>query len=99
MSSPLAKGIVLMLVSTIFFAAMNALIKYLTLLGYSSMENVFFRAFFMLLSMWSLVVFAPVIRHFAPTFQIPVLRAKKRGGLRRIFLRGALGGGCEYGIL
>ena len=58
----IAKGIVLMLLSTIFFSAMNAIIKYLNILGCSSMENVFFRAFFMVLSVWSLVAFAPTIR-------------------------------------
>ena len=88
----LTKGIILMLISTIFFALMNALVKYLNLMGYSSMENVFFRAFFMLLSMWSLVAFAPLLKHYIPSFQAPKLRAKKKGGLKHIFVRGVLGG-------
>lgn len=70
MFNPLiAKGIALMLLSTIFFAIMNAIVKYLNLMGYSSMENVFFRAFFMVLSVWSLVAFVPVMSHFSPKFK------------------------------
>ena len=91
-NSTLIYGIFLMFVSTIFFAAMNAIIKYLNLMGYSSMENVFFRAFFMLLSVYSLVLFAPAIKHFVPKFQAPQLRAKKKGGFKHILLRGLLGG-------
>lgn len=90
--SHLNKGILLMLLSTIFFALMNALIKYLNILGYSSMENVFFRAFFMVLSVWSLIAFAPLIRAVAPRFKAPQIRAKRKGGFRHILIRGALGG-------
>lgn len=91
-NSLIAKGIVLMLLSTIFFALMNAIIKYLNILGYSSMENVFFRAFFMVLSVWSLVAFAPVIRAILPRYKMPQIRAKKSGGFRHILIRGVLGG-------
>lgn len=89
-----------MLLSTIFFAVMNAIIKYLTLMGYSSMENVFFRAFFMVVAMWSLVAFAPVIRAISPRYKTPQIRAKKKGGFHHILMRGALGGvavsACYY---
>lgn len=89
-----------MLLSTIFFAVMNAIIKYLNLMGYSSMENVFFRAFFMVVAMWSLVAFAPVIRAIAPRYKAPQIRAKKKGGFHHILVRGALGGvavsACYY---
>ena len=88
----IAKGIALMLLSTFFFALMNAIVKYLNILGYSSMENVFFRAFFMVLSVWSLVAFAPVIRAILPRYKSPQIRAKRRGGFRHILIRGALGG-------
>lgn len=96
----LTAGILLMLLSTIFFAVMNAIIKYLTLMGYSSMENVFFRAFFMVVAMWSLVAFAPVIRVVSPRYKAPQIRAKKKGGFHHILVRGALGGvavsACYY---
>ncbi len=95
MFNPLiAKGIALMLLSTIFFAIMNAIVKYLNLMGYSSMENVFFRAFFMVLSVWSLAAFVPVMSHFSPRFKkLRVkIHAKKVGGFRHILIRGALGG-------
>lgn len=96
----LVKGIVLMLISTIFFAAMNAIIKYLNLMGYSSMENVFFRAFFMVLAVWSLVAFAPVISAITPRYKPPKIHAKKKGGFHHILIRGALGGvavsSCYY---
>lgn len=96
----LTVGILLMLLSTIFFAVMNAIIKYLTLMGYSSMENVFFRAFFMVVAMWSLVAFAPVIRAISPRYKTPQIRAKKKGGFHHILMRGALGGvavsACYY---
>lgn len=96
----LTAGILLMLLSTIFFAVMNAIIKYLNLMGYSSMENVFFRAFFMVVAMWSLVVFAPIIRAIAPRYKAPQIRAKKKGGFHHILVRGALGGvavsACYY---
>lgn len=89
-----------MLLSTIFFAVMNAIIKYLNLMGYSSMENVFFRAFFMVVAMWSLVAFAPAIRAIAPRYKAPQIRAKKKGGFHHILVRGALGGvavsACYY---
>lgn len=98
--STLTAGILLMLLSTIFFAVMNAIIKYLNLMGYSSMENVFFRAFFMVVAMWSLVAFAPVIRAIAPRYKAPQIRAKKKGGFHHILVRGALGGvavsACYY---
>ena len=96
----LTAGILLMLLSTIFFAVMNAIIKYLNLMGYSSMENVFFRAFFMVVAMWSLVAFAPIIRSIAPRYKAPQIRAKKKGGFHHILVRGALGGvavsACYY---
>ena len=95
MFNPLiAKGIALMLLSTIFFAIMNAIVKYLNLMGYSSMENVFFRAFFMVLSVWSLAAFVPVMSHFSPRFRKfrVKISAKKVGGFRHILIRGALGG-------
>lgn len=95
MFNPLiAKGIALMLLSTIFFSIMNAIVKYLNLMGYSSMENVFFRAFFMVLSVWSLVAFVPVMSHFSPRFRRfrVKISAKKVGGFRHILIRGALGG-------
>lgn len=61
-------------------------------MGYSSMENVFFRAFFMVLSVWSLVMFAPAIRIILPRYKTPKISAKKNGGFRHILIRGVLGG-------
>ncbi len=89
----ITKGIGLMLISTIFFALMNALVKYLSALGYSSMENIFFRAFFMVLFLWWLFSAAPTINRFFPYLKIqkPKIRSKKRGGFIKILIRSFFG--------
>lgn len=86
------QGIILMLLSTIFFALMNAIIKYLNMMGYSSMENVFFRAFFMVVTLYSVIVFFPVLSHFSPRIKKPELKAKQKGGFGALLMRGLLGG-------
>ncbi|MGX2971657.1 DMT family transporter [Helicobacter sp. T3_23-1059] len=85
-------GIVLMLLSTIFLALMNALLKYLTMLGYSSMENVFFRAFFMVLTLYSIILFFPALSRISPRIKKPKLQAKQKGGFSSLLMRGLFGG-------
>lgn len=85
-------GIVLMLLSTIFLALMNALLKYLTMLGYSSMENVFFRAFFMVLTLYSIILFFPALSRISPRIKKPELQAKQKGGFSSLLMRGLFGG-------
>ncbi|WP_181566385.1 DMT family transporter [Helicobacter monodelphidis] len=92
MFSELAKGIFLMFASTFFFALMNAIVKYLTSLGYSSMENIFFRAFFMVLAMWLLFCSIPAVNRLGNfNFKRPNLYSKKKGGVRKILLRSFFG--------
>lgn len=91
-NTSLIKGIILMLFSTIFLALMNAMLKYLNIMGYSSMENVFFRAFFMVLTLYSIIIFFPAVQHFSPRLKKPQLKAKQKGGFRVLLMRGLFGG-------
>ena len=91
-ANSLTLGIILMLISTIFFALMNALVKYLTTLGYSSMENVFFRAFFMVLALYSLAGFYPVLKPFFTTLKRLEFKPKAKGGFKPMLVRSLLGG-------
>lgn len=90
-SNSLTLGIILMLISTIFFALMNALVKYLSNLGYSSMENVFFRAFFMVLSLYALAGFYPVLKPFFKNLKRLEFKPKAKGGLKPMLMRSLLG--------
>lgn len=94
--SLLGAGIVLMLISTIFFATMNAIIKSLNTMGYSSMENVFFRAFFMIVSLYVVIGVFPLLhRHFPKSFpadKCPQIKAKQKGGFNSMLMRGIFGG-------
>ena len=86
------RGMVYMLAATIFLALMNAIIKYVSNLGYPSMENIFFRAFFMMLSMLCVSFAAPFCnRVFKTQLKRPVFASKKPGGFRMIALRSFLG--------
>lgn len=87
MTSTLSKGIVLMLISTIFFALMNAIIKYLSALGYSSMENVFFRAFFMILAIWAVSALFPLLKPFLPNLKKGDFKTKQKGGFHKLVIR------------
>lgn len=71
------RGMLYMLAATIFFALMNAMVKYAGQLGYPSMENIFFRAFFMMLSMFC-VFFATALQPLvANKLQAPRVCRKK----------------------
>lgn len=92
MNPNLSKGIILMLISTIFFALMNAIIKYLSNLGYSSMENVFFRAFFMIISIWSIIALFPLLKPILPNLKKSDFKPKKKGGFSKLVIRSIFGG-------
>lgn len=91
-TSTLAQGIILMLFSTICFAAMNAIIKVLGSMGYSSMENVFFRAFFMVLTIWSLYALFPLLKPMLPNLKKSNFKAKQKGGVKMLLVRSFCGG-------
>ena len=98
-SNSLTLGIILMLISTIFFALMNALVKYLSNLGYSPMENVFFRAFFMVFSLYALAGFYPVLKPFFKNLKRLEFKPKAKGGFKPMLLRsffGAVAVGIGY---
>ncbi len=95
----LSAGIALMLIATIFFAMMNALVKYLAELGYSSMENVFFRAFFMVVTLYCILGLFPILKPIMPRLKKPVFKPKKQGGFSAMLMRslfGAVAVGIAY---
>lgn len=86
------KGMAFMLSATVFFAIMNAMVKYATQLGYPSMEVIFFRAFFMVLSMLLISMTAPMLNTLFKThIKRPVFASKKPGGFSKILLRSFCG--------
>lgn len=93
MTPSLLRGILLMLGSTVFFALMNALVKYLASLGYSSMENIFFRALLMVFTMWACFLCIPPLNKCYPSLnlKIPKITSRKRGGFAKILTRSFFG--------
>ncbi|PAF42401.1 DMT family transporter [Helicobacter sp. 11S02629-2] len=87
------KGIFLMALATIFFAAMNGLIKTLGSLGMPSMENIFFRALTMVILVFASILVTNLHKNIGLFFNAMknALRSQKKGGLSKLLIRSLFG--------